>query len=155
MQENEIQIRVKQEIEKILSDPRQMVKIYQKALQESDAEIQSLKNTINTDLVPKVDMYERVMGTDKLCDMKQVAKILNFKGMGRNNLFDYLKKKQILSEYKEPYQIYVNAGYFKIVEESFVNNGYEGTYLKTVVTQKGIDYIGKLLKDDNYEPTPK
>jgi anti-repressor protein len=162
MQENEIQVRVQQELAKLLSDPREAIKLYQQALDVSEQENNFLKEKIEKDLIPKVDMYEKVMGDDRLLDMKQTSKILNFKdkkrpgkGLGRNSLFDYLKERGLLSPYKEPYQKYVDAGYFKIIEESISKDNYEGTYLKTVVTQRGVDYIGKLLKEDGYEPLPR
>jgi anti-repressor protein len=152
----EIQVLVQQELQRLLSsDPTQAIMLAARAIEQANNEKSALQHHINTELMPIVDMYEKVMGTDKLCDMKQVAKILNYKNLGRNKLFDYLQEKGIISEHKEPYQRFVDAGYFKVVEESFENNGYNGVYLKTVVTQKGIDYIGKLLKEDNYERNPR
>jgi phage antirepressor YoqD-like protein len=77
--------------------------------------------------------------------------VLAFRNMGRNNLFEYLKAKKVLRYNNEPYQDKVGAGYFKVVRETFKRNGYEGIYDKTMVTQKGVDYIGRLLTEDGYE----
>lgn len=155
MYELQIQERVTQELQKVLSDPRAVIMYAAKALQDADAKLNQLQTRVTAELEPKAEMYDLVMGTDKLIDMAVVAKTLNFKGMGRNKLFEYLQGKGILDGYNKPYQRYVDSGYFKIVEESFKNHGYEGTYFKTVVTQKGVDYIGKSLKGDKHATNPR
>ena len=147
----EIQVLVQQELQKIFSDPRTARKIYAQALEQTEKELQKATDYINNDLLPKVEMYDVVMGTDNLIEMSSVAKVLNYRGMGRNNLFEYLKNKKILRFNNTPYQNYVDAGYFKIVREPFERDGYEGVYDKTMTTQKGVDYIGKLLREDGYE----
>jgi len=145
--ENEIQIRVQQELQKYLSNPDNIIAAYQKSLER--------KEIIIKEMLPKVQMYDVVMGCDRLIEMSAVAKVLNFRGIGRNNLFEYLKERKIFRYNNEPYQSYVDAGYFKIVRESFVRSGYEGVYNKTMTTQKGVDYIGKLLTEDGYELNPR
>lgn len=51
----------------------------------------------------------------------------------------------------EPYQQYVDSGYFKLVRQTWKRAGYEGIYDKTMVTPKGVDFIAKLLLEDGYE----
>lgn len=58
------------------------------------------------------------MGSDALFEMSAVAKTINFKGMGRNNLFQYLRSKEILRYNDEPYQKFVDNGCFKIIKQS-------------------------------------
>jgi phage antirepressor YoqD-like protein len=166
MEGSEIQVLVQNELRHLLtSDPMQAIMLAaraiqqvqdekQKAIQEvneqKESAISALTTHIATDLMPKVDMYEVTMGTARLFEMSAVAKILNFRNMGRNNLFEYLKDKKILRYNKEPYQQTVDAGYFKIVEQSFdAGNGVQ-IYRKTMATQRGIDYIGKLLLKEGY-----
>jgi anti-repressor protein len=152
----DIQVLVQQELQRLLSsDPTQAIMLAARAIEQVTNEKNALQRHINTELMPKVDMYELVMGTDKLIEMSSVAKVLNFRGMGRNNLFEYLKERKILRFNNEPYQNYVDAGYFKIVREVFERDGYEGVYNKTMTTQKGVDYIGKLLREDGYELNPR
>jgi len=162
----EIEIRVQQELQRILTtDPVQAIMVAARAIQQAQDEnkkavreiteqsrqaVSFLESHIETALMPKVDMYDRTMGTDKLTAMAVVAKTLNFKGMGRNNLFEYLQRKGVLDRYNKPYQQYVNSGYFKIVKENFRINGCDEVYYKTVATQRGIDYIGKLLTKDGH-----
>lgn len=143
----EIEIRVQEELQRIIADPDNVIAAYQKSLEKRDLQI--------ADMRPKAKMWEIAMGTDQLFEMSAVAKILNFRNMGRNNLFEYLKDKKLLRYNKEPYQQYVDSGCFKIVEQSFdAGNGVQ-IYRKTMATQKGIDYIGKLLKGDEYEPNAR
>jgi len=150
MNEQEIEVRVNQELQRIFSDPRRAVKIYAQALQQSEAELSTLKQKISSELVPKAEHYDLVMGTDNLIDMAVVAKNLNFKGMGRNKLFEYLRGKGVLNGWNKPYQAYVDRGYFKLVQEPYKVNGITNTYFKPVATQKGLEYIGKLLKGEGY-----
>lgn len=148
MENAEIQIRVQQELQKLLQDPRAAIKLYAQALQDAEREIQQIR--------PKVEAYEIAMGTDRLIEMSAVAKVLSFRNMGRNNLFEYLKDKRVLRYNNEPYQNYVDAGYFKVVRQTYAIPGYsDGIYDKTMVTQNGVDYIGKLLTQDGYERNPR
>jgi anti-repressor protein len=146
MDENAIEIRVQQELQKILADPDKVIEAYQRVLEKRDAQI--------ADLRPKAEIWEIAMGSESLIEMSAAAKTLNFKGMGRNNLFDYLRNNKILRYNNEPYQQYVDSGYFKIIEQNVTLAGYDGytvTNRKTMVTQKGLDYICKRLLEDSYE----
>jgi anti-repressor protein len=95
---------------------------------------------------PKVEFYDAVTGSDNTMDMLEVSKIL---GTGRNRLFAFLRDQKILLPNKEnlPYQSFIDAGYFKVIETRF--NKPDGTVhigRKTVVYQKGVDFIQKRLK---------
>lgn len=83
-----------------------------------------------------------VTSSDDLFEMAEVAKVLNYKGFGRNKLFQFLRDLEILRYNNQPYQKYVDAGYFKQIEQNF-DDGYgnQKINLKTVVTQNGINYI--------------
>ena len=57
-----------------------------------------------------------------------------------------LRDKGVLMKNNQPYQKYVDAGYFKVIESTWSKpNGDVQINLKTVVYQKGLDYIRKLL----------
>ena len=97
---------------------------------------------------PKVEFFNDVAGSADTIDMKEVAKILNIKGIGRNKLFEILREKKILDGNNQPYQEYVDRGYFRIIESRFtLPTGEIKISLKTVVFQKGLDYICKVLKN--------
>lgn len=96
---------------------------------------------------PKVEFFNDVAGSADTIDMKEVAKILNVKGIGRNKLFEILRDKKILDGNNQPYQEYVDRGYFRVIESRFtLPTGEIKISLKTVVFQKGLDYIRKVLK---------
>ena len=96
---------------------------------------------------PKVDFYDRVTESSDCIDIGQCAKILNVHGIGRNKLFETLRQKKILNEHNQPYQKYVDCGYFRIIETSFnLPDGTQKINLKTVVFQKGLDFIRKMIE---------
>lgn len=119
----------------------------QKAMQMQNDIINELQSKV-TELTPKAEFYDAVTGSKDCIEMKEVAKILNIKDMGRNKLFEILRNKKILDRNNQPYQKYVDAGLFRIVESKYSVNGDVRINLKTVVFQKGIDFIKKILFED-------
>lgn len=77
--------------------------------------------------------------------MKSVAKVLNIPNMGRNKLFSFLREKKVLNKDNEPYQYYVDRGYFRLVETKWEYNGTTRINLKVAVFQKGIEFIRGLV----------
>ena len=100
-------------------------------------------------LQPKGQFYDAVVQSETLLDIGEVSKLLNYKGLGRNNLFRYLRENSILNNKNLPYQTYIDRGYFKIVESSWVNQSTKlvEVSLKTVMFQKGIDWLDKMLSE--------
>lgn len=94
---------------------------------------------------PKAEFYDTVTHSDTSIQMGEAAKVLNM-GIGRNNLFAFLRDKGILQKNNVPYQRYVKAGYFELSESYHASHGKLMVDLTTYVTQKGLDYIRKLLK---------
>ena len=113
--------------------------------------IKFLENRIEEEK-PKVEFYDDVADSKNTCDMQTVAKTLNFKGVGRNNLFEILRNKNILQSDNKPYQRYVDAGWFRLIETKY--NDYKTGEIKlsykTVVFQKGMEKISGLLKELGY-----
>lgn len=100
---------------------------------------------------PKVEFYDTVTGSETTIDFGQAAKVLNYKGLGRNKLFQYLRDKDILMSNNTPYQRYVDAGYFRLIETTWnTPNNDSMVYLKTVIYQKGLDFLSKLIEKDGY-----
>lgn len=102
---------------------------------------------------PKEEFYDIAVDSTSTFSMQEVAKVLNFKNMGRNKLFAYLRGKGILNKYNIPYQQHVDAGRFKLIETTWNNpkTGEAVVDTKVVVYQKGVDYISKLLTKDGYD----
>lgn len=96
---------------------------------------------------PKEEFYDTVTGSPDTIDMRQVATTLNIKGVGRNKMFDILRTKGILDRKNIPYQTYVDRGYFRTVESSYTKGDIVCLNIKTVVFQKGVDFIKKVILD--------
>lgn len=93
----------------------------------------------------KVDFYDTVVLSDDTIDMRQVATTLNM-GIGRNKLFDILRKEGILDRRNQPYQKYIDSGYFRTIETNYTKGDELCIYIKTVVFQKGLDYIRRVVE---------
>jgi prophage antirepressor-like protein len=96
---------------------------------------------------PKVAFFDTVASSSDTTDIGTVAKTLAVPGLGRTNLFDLLRKKSILQDNNRPYQRYVDAGYFRVIETSWTDpDGNQHLYFKTVVYQRGLDFIRQLVQ---------
>lgn len=94
---------------------------------------------------PKVEFYNAVTGSEDTIDMRTVATVLNM-GIGRNKIFEVLRDKRVLDRKNMPYQKYIDLGYFRTVETQYTkNDGTNCINIKTVVFQKGLDFIRKTL----------
>ena len=100
----------------------------------------------------KIDFYDAVANTDDLTEMSMVAKVINISGYGRNKIFELLREKKILRYNNEPYQSFVDRGYFKPVEQQ-VTLPFGNTIInkKTMVTQRGIEFIRKVINGESCE----
>lgn len=107
---------------------------------------------------PKVDFYDTVATSKTAIEMSAAVKVLNManeKGviLGRNNLFSILRHRGILRANNEPFQKYINSKDFRVIERKWTkDNGEEIITSKTLITQKGIDKIRKMLIKLKYEP---
>jgi prophage antirepressor-like protein len=105
----------------------------------------SQKDKLITEMKPKVEFFDAVADSKTAKPMDQVAKILEI-GMGRNKLFKILREKKVLDRNNIPYQEFVDRGYFRVVEQKFTKpTGETQINIKTLVYQRGIDYIRKLV----------
>jgi phage antirepressor YoqD-like protein len=121
--------------------------LIQQAMNFLNEDIEKLREE-NKILKPKADFYDTVTGSKDTIDIGQVAKLLN-KRIGRNTLFMILRDELILDKKNIPYQTYIDRGYFRVIESTFTKpDGSNHINLKTVVYQKGIDYINKVI-DNN------
>lgn len=137
-------------IENILNNPDFGIQLLTKLKEERERNKELEKKVV--EMKPKEDFYDAVTQSNETCDFAQAAKILNFKGIGRNKLFEILRDKEILRQNNQPYQRYVDSGWFKVVEVSSVDRyGDLRLFYKTVIYQKGLDKISKILLDLGYE----
>lgn len=99
----------------------------------------------NEKLLPAAKFAYQLCSSKDTIEIGECAKVLN-KNIGRNRLFEFLRNSNVLQSNNIPYQKYIDAGYFRVIESKYVTpNGETKISLKTVVFQKGVAYINKLL----------
>lgn len=114
-------------------------------LASKQAEQIEYQNKLLLEQKPKVEFFEAVTGSKDTIDVGQVAKVLN-KKIGRNKLFEILRDNGVLMSNNVPYQKYCDNGYFRVIESKYTKpDGSTHIGLKTVVYQKGVNYINKIL----------
>lgn len=95
---------------------------------------------------PKEEFYDALAGSKTAIEMAAVAKVLNFNGVGRNKLFEILRDERILQSDNIPYQKYIDNGWFRTIEQKYSKDGETYINIKTLVYQKGVDGIRKILE---------
>ena len=117
----------------------QALTILQRRIQDANKEIAKLK--------PAAEFAYQICSSKDAIDIGNCAKVLN-RNIGRNNLFEFLRNKKILQSDNIPYQKYIDSGYFRVIETKYtIPSGETKISLKTLVLQKGVAYINKLLKE--------
>jgi len=136
--------------DELLANPDLLIKVATQLRDERNARIEAqakvveAENQIKED-APKVDFYNTVTESEDLIDMSSVAKLLDI-GIGRNKLFEFLRHKKVLMSNNIPYQKYIDASYFRVIESSHTDSyGRVHINLVTLVFQKGVDYINRLV----------
>jgi len=99
----------------------------------------------NIEMKPKADFFDAVAGSKKAMSMEEVAKVLSYPGIGRNKLFEILRNQNILQRDNIPYQKYIDSGYFRVIEQKYNVGDEVRINIKTLVFQKGVDFIRKTL----------
>ena len=98
------------------------------------------------ELQPKADFFDAVADSKTAIDMAVAAKVLAIKGIGRNKLFETLREKKVLAPNNQPYQEFVDRGYFRVVEQKYTKpDGSTNINIKTLVYQKGLEHIRRML----------
>lgn len=94
---------------------------------------------------PKADFFDAVADSKDAISIGSLAKVLGIKGMGRNNLFEFLRQNKVLMNDNTPYQRYVDSGMFRVVEQKYMRDGEPCINIKTLVYQKGVNYVRSLI----------
>ncbi len=120
-------------------------KVMARALLMANAELQRITHTLEIS-APKIEGFDRFMSAAGFMDMNETAKAL---GVGRNRLFAFLRRKHVLMVDNMPYQEHMNAGRFKVIEQTCTDSS-KSVHIsrKTLVSAKGLDYIRRLLDKD-------
>lgn len=100
---------------------------------------------------PLVDFAAQVSDTTDVVDISALSKLLRKQGLniGRNKLFEWLRENKYLRPNNEPYQRYINEGYFKTKESTYFVGNEPKITIKTFVTGKGQQYIFDKLSSVN------
>jgi phage antirepressor YoqD-like protein len=113
---------------------------------ELEAEIAELKEKAEADR-PKVEFFDQVAESRDALQMRDVAAALNIPDLGRNKIFEVLRKKGVLDDRNIPYREYQDRGYFRVIEQKWTDKeGETHISLKPLVYQRGIDFIRKVLR---------
>lgn len=102
------------------------------------------------ELEPKAQFADCIADNPKFYSFREASKLLGFENMGEKKLFSFCREQGLLMvEYpnsNQPYQKYVDKGYFKTVVQNYDRpNGETFVNIKSVITGKGLDYLSKLL----------
>jgi phage antirepressor YoqD-like protein len=94
----------------------------------------------------KAEFFDQVADSNDALPMRDVAAALNIPGLGRNKLFELLRKKGVLDNRNVPYREYQDRGYFRVIEPQWTDKeGDTHINLKSLVYQRGVDFIRKVL----------
>lgn len=117
--------------------------ILQRRIQDANKEIEKLK--------PAAEFAYQICSSKDAIDIGNCVKVLN-RNIGRNNLFEFLRNRKVLQQDNIPYQKYIDSGYFRVIETKYtIPSGETKISLKTLVLQKGVAYINKLLREKENE----
>lgn len=134
------------DLEKAWNTPEQVMA---RALKLADKTIKNLELTIEEQR-PLVDFANKVSDSSNLIDMGKMAKLLKDEhiNIGRNRLFEWLRRKEILMKNNMPYQRYIDGGYFKVKESVYETPYGSKTQQTTYVTGRGQIYITEKLRKE-------
>jgi len=134
------------------------ISVLQKQLSEVYTMVNNLSNSFNSLAIvvkeqkPKVDAFNMFMSTGNYLSMEEVAKAIsdkfgNGKIMGKNNLLQYLRTKQVLTKTNLPYQRFIDSKLFGVHIKTY-DNGQK--YSQVAVSSNGMLAIISSLKKDNF-----
>ncbi|PHV11504.1 phage antirepressor KilAC domain-containing protein [Chitinimonas sp. BJB300] len=93
---------------------------------------------------PKAAFHDAVVGAINCQSVQEIAKVL---GTGPNRLFKFLRDEGLLMRGNLPYQQYIDAGHFRVVEKHYNDpKGEKHIYARTLVTGKGLAFIQKRFR---------
>ena len=97
----------------------------------------------------KAATLDRMIAINKWFSVKEAAAILGFKGVGQNNLYQFMRDINLLIPGQNiAYRRYIEAGYFKTDEYPYeVTPGVEKVTQVLRVSNRGIDYLRRKLSE--------
>lgn len=133
-----------QTIEKVLTSPDFLIQLATRLKKEQEARKQA--EQIVKEQKPKVELFNTMLSSDTSISVGEFAKMTYSKfKLGTNNMFKTLRNNGFLMKNNTPYQKYIDAGYFKVIEVAVNISGGVKMIPKTLVTPKGQEYLFKKL----------
>lgn len=135
-------------IERTLTDPDYLIQLATALKEERQARLVAEQKI--EEQRPLVEFADKVSNSSNLIDIGKMAKLLKDENIniGRNRLFEWLRKKEILMKNNIPYQRYIDGGYFQVKESTFETPYGTKTQQTTFVTGKGQIYITEKLRKE-------
>lgn len=98
---------------------------------------------------PKVEFYNAVSDTKDCLRVREFAKLCHKSGIdiGQNKLYKWFRENGYMNSHNEPYQQYINAGYFIVREYHFFVGNEPRVSLTPYITGKGQQYFLRKLKE--------
>ena len=133
------------ELEKKWNDP---TFVMARALKVADQQIKVMTQQI-AEMKPKAEFADTVADSRGALNMGDFAKIVHttYPNMGRNKLLAFLRGQKILTKGNIPYQKFINANYFRVIESVKGGNGVNFNQASTLILPKGQFFILNLLKN--------
>ena len=134
-------------IEKCLTDPDFLIKLATQLKEEKQK--RKLAEEKLQQQKPLIEFVDTVTNSSDSIDMNEMAKLIQNEGikLGRNKLFAMLRDNKILMQNNQPYQKYMDCGYFKIIETTKSTPYGDKIFTKTLVSGKGQVFIVQFVKD--------
>lgn len=95
----------------------------------------------------KAQAFDNIFEKTEGFDVETVAKAFGIKGLGRNNLFRYLKDIEWLDKKNKPKQITIDRGYVVAIPYTFKRGDSNINAIKTLLTEKGIRALYRRLSE--------
>ena len=135
--------------DELLEDPEK--------LQETITALQTELKIVQQELEeakPLIEFAKNIQQTEDLHTIGQFSKFLNDHRIhtSPNKLFEWMRDKKLLmstdNHWNEPYQVYVDRGYFKMSEKIITQGGKTKIKRITLITGIGQEYISKRLANE-------
>jgi len=125
----------------LLNDPEHLLRVTQRLVEEHRARLAAQAKV--AELAPKAEFHDAVATAVDAQSIRDVAKVL---GTGQNRMFAWLRGEGILMADNRPYQDFLDAGYFRVIEQTWIDrDGQVHLTTKTLVTGKGLTWLQKRL----------
>lgn len=100
----------------------------------------------------KAEFYDDIAGSTTAIRLKNLADRLCFYDIDHERLLDILKRLNIFKPDNFPNQIYVDEGYFRVIEQHYVTWEGPHTVIQTLVYEDGVDFVRRTLIEEGFEP---